>query len=148
MKRNLLIFVGLFGAVTLLTAQSSMADPGLDTRRVVKEYSGPGVVDWNWPTGGGGGSAQLNGIKVVPRAGESQLRASIVDSVHPEMGAYIRQSKSDTHPRVFHGFCESTSDVVKIDPSRPVWIYVSTTPCGQVPGTPVNGEVTLTFIGT
>ncbi len=143
MKRNLVV-LALLAAIALLSAAPTLANFG--GRTVIKEYSGPGTVDWTWPTGGGGGTAQLNGIKVMPRAGETRLEATVTDAFQTKMGAYIRQGASETHAQVFHGFCESTADAVKIDPSRAVWIYVSTTPCGQTPGTPVSGEVTLTFI--
>ena len=151
MKRNLTV-LALLAAIALLSTAPTFArsDGGSadEGRQVTKEYTGPGIVDWSWPTGSGGGTIQANGIKVMPRAGESLLDASIDDSFHPKMGAYIRQSASDGHPRVFYGFCGATGRRVQIDSERPVWIYVSTTPCGQVPGTPVSGEVTLTFFSS
>ncbi len=142
MKRSLTV-LALLAAIALLSAAPTFAQ-SQDGRTVTKEYTGPGIVDC-CPTGGVGGTFQWGGIKVVPRSGESLLEASVDDSFHPKMGGYIRQSASQGHPSVFYGFCGATGRQVRVDPARPVWIYVSTTPCGQAPGTPVSGEVTLTF---
>ena len=144
MKRKVSVLIAMLSAVSLLSAQPTLAGTDARTRRVTRSYTGPGVVDWKWPTSGGG-TLQLAGIEVHPRAGETRLDVTVKDSVHSKMGAYIRQS-SRKGPRVFHVFCGSTARPVKIDPRRSVWIYVSTTPCGEVPGVPVSGELKLTFV--
>jgi hypothetical protein len=117
-----------------------------DPRSVSKEYTGPGVIEMD-PVGPIGGTFQWGGLPFTARAGETRIDVTIADAFVDGVGGYVRQDASKHGPEVFHAFCGSTRAPVSITPKRDVWIYPSTTPCGQSPGTAIKGEITATFYG-
>ncbi|HJR44902.1 MAG TPA: hypothetical protein VJ927_04800 [Actinomycetota bacterium] len=134
----------LAAAIFVLGATGTHAAES-ESRRVTREYIGPGSLEWDYPFGHG--SWQSPGMKLKTRAGEKHISVAVSDEVHDEVGGYIRQARSKNGPRVFHEFCGETDAPVRVAPRREVWIYVSTTPCGEALGLATRGEVTATFSG-
>lgn len=141
MDRRVAAFAAGFCAL-LLVASAAAAEPVMEPREVVKEYTGPGVVNWDWPTGNGGGTVQGNGIRVHTRRAESSVTMSVSDVTGQPVGAYIRQDRPNRERDLFRRFCGSTNKPVRITGGDAVWVYVVS--CTD-PGIAVSGKVIATF---
>lgn len=141
MNRQLGTLIAGFLAL-FLAASAAAAKPVTEPRTVVEEYAGPGVVNWTWPTGTGGGTIQANGIEFETRPSESRVTMSVSDVTGQPVGAYIRQDRPKGERDLFHRFCGSTDKPVRIVGGKSVWVYVVS--CTD-PGVAVQGEVVASF---